>query len=161
MRMPTSPYLITAIYFMKLFKNFGLHFINLSVVFQCIVSPILASAANFRCSFQSCRTKNVQLTEGDPPVTLPCDFNTPINSSSTTTGNYTYCYNGTILAPHANSSYTIENIDYTLDNSKICCFDNEAQSCAVCYDFNVYCKYPTPPVCCIRVVVCLQINQGI
>ena len=113
------------------------------------------ASANFQCSFQSCPTRDVQLTEGDPPVTLPCDFNIPINSSSTTTGNYTYCYNGTVLAPHANSSYTIENINYTLDNSKICCFDNEALNCAVCYNFNVYCKYPTPPVCCIRVDVCL------
>ncbi|XP_065909777.1 uncharacterized protein [Dysidea avara] len=97
------------------------------------------ASADFQCSFQSCPTRDVQLTEGDPPVTLPCDFNMPINSS-TTAGNYTYCYNSTILVPHSNSSYTIENIDYTLDNSKICCFDNEAQSCAVCYNFSVYYK---------------------
>ena len=114
---------------------------------------ILASA-NFQCSFQSCPTRNVQLTEGDPPLTLPCNINTPINTSSTTTGNYTYCYNATVLVPQTNSSYTIENIDYTLDRSTICCFDNEAQSCAVCYNFSVYCKYPTIhlPVFCIKVI---------
>ncbi|XP_065912235.1 neural cell adhesion molecule 1-like [Dysidea avara] len=101
---------------------------------------IVDDDTNSQCSFQSCPTRNVQLTEGDQPVTLPCDFNTPINSSSTATGSYTYCYNSTILVPHSSNSYTIDSIDYTLDNSKICCFNNEAQSCAVCYNFSVYYK---------------------
>jgi len=110
---------------------------------------IFLASANFQCSFKSCPRRNVQLTEGDPPLSLPCN----INTSSATTGNYTYCNNATILVPHTNSSYTIENIDYTLDKSTICCFDNEAESCAVCYDFSVYCKYPVHlPVCCNRVI---------
>ena len=109
---------------------------------RCSVIQIYFLVSAIQCTFQSCPTRNVQLTEGDPPLTLPCNINTPINTSSTTTGNYTYCYNATVLVPQTNSSYTIENIDYTLDRSTICCFDNEAQSCAGCYNFSVYCKFP-------------------
>ena len=102
---------------------------------------------NLQCTYQSCSTRNLTLTENGPSVMLPCDFNTPINSSSTTAGNYTYCHDATILVTHSISYYTLGSINYTLDNSEICCFDNELQSCAVCYNLGVHCECNI--LCCV------------
>ena len=117
---------------LKLFCTLFRHYYNV-----CIFSFDLG---NFQCIHQSCPTRSLQLMEDGPSVMLPCDSNTSINSSSTTAGNYTYCHDATILVTHSTSYYTLGSINYALDNSQICCFDNQVQSCAVCYNLGVYCK---------------------
>lgn len=104
------------------------------VCFNVIVS------SNPQCSFPFCTAmKDLILNETDSPITLPCDGSTPLNTSDTVSGSYSYCKNELLLVNQSSNFYTV-TIDSTLDGASICCYNHDQEVCGICYDLTVYCK---------------------
>ena len=75
----------------------------------------------------------------DSFVVLPCDNLTPVNTTNTV-GNYSYCRNEQLLVNQSTDYYTLE-LDISLNEATVCCYNHDIEACGICYNLIIYCKY--------------------
>ena len=116
------------------------------------------ASSDLFCSFASCPRRTLELNVTDSPVILPCDNFTLINTSNNAvSGTYSYCLDGLLLSNQSTSYYTLE-FDYSFNGKAICCYNHDRDTCGICYNLIVYCKYlyvGLLRVCSIIVTCCL------